>query len=413
MSQRIYFPNLNGVRFIAALMVIIHHIELTKYWFGEPNIYRTSFVGGVFGTLGVILFFVLSGFLITYLLLAEFSAERTISIKSFYIRRILRIWPVYYMIVLLGLFILPFFSGFDIPGFSSEIHHNFPAKAVLYLSFLPNIAYAIFPHIPYASQAWSVGVEEQYYLIWPVLVLIALRKGKLMHFLVGVIAVYLIVKAAVIQYVTIVNGGTDEAFDANKFYEFWQYFNIDCMAIGGIAACFLFYKKERILKLFYNKWLQTALYLTIGLITVRGIGVPFITYEVYAVLFAVMILNLAGNTKTLINLEHPLLSYLGKISYGLYMYHNIVLVGMLRLLKDSGLFSFQTVAGNAVYYISTILLTVIIASLSYEFFEKRFLRIKVRFSTVVSGDNVSDEAETARPARPQPAAIPAGNPAKA
>ena len=115
-DSRVYFPNLNGVRFLAALVVIIHHVEMGKFWFGQPNIYDKSFVGGVFGQLGIIMFFVLSGFLITYLLLEEHRKTGTISIKDFYIRRMLRIWPVYYLIVILGFFVFPQISFFRYTG---------------------------------------------------------------------------------------------------------------------------------------------------------------------------------------------------------------------------------------------------------------------------------------------------------
>ena len=99
---KVYLPGLNGVRFIAASMVMVSHIEQGKStvglanWFSEehPLIYR--------GELGVTLFFVLSGFLISYLLLTEFKTTQTISIRNFYIRRVLRIWPLYFLIVFLG-----------------------------------------------------------------------------------------------------------------------------------------------------------------------------------------------------------------------------------------------------------------------------------------------------------------------
>ncbi|MCB0696751.1 MAG: acyltransferase, partial [Chitinophagaceae bacterium] len=177
-DNRVYFKNLNGVRFLAALVVIIHHIEMGKFWLGQPNIYKNSFVGGVFGQLGIILFFVLSGFLITYLLLEEHRRSGTISIKSFYMRRILRIWPVYYLIIILSFFVFPHFDFFFLPSFSEHINESFWIKAGLYLSFLPNLGYTLYTHIAYATQTWSVGVEEQFYLIWPVLMLWAIKKKK-------------------------------------------------------------------------------------------------------------------------------------------------------------------------------------------------------------------------------------------
>lgn len=92
-----YFKNLNSVRFIAATFVVIHHIEQLKGLAGYP--YRSWYV---LGRTGVILFFALSGFLITSLLLAEQRETGCIHLRKFYVRRALRIWPLYYLIVGLG-----------------------------------------------------------------------------------------------------------------------------------------------------------------------------------------------------------------------------------------------------------------------------------------------------------------------
>src|SRR5262245_59932952 len=98
-TDRVYFPNLNGLRFIAALAVIIHHIEQQKADFCLPNSFGAAPIQ-LFGELGVVLFFVLSGFLLTYLLLEEEKTTATIGIRNFYIRRILRIWPLYFLIII-------------------------------------------------------------------------------------------------------------------------------------------------------------------------------------------------------------------------------------------------------------------------------------------------------------------------
>ena len=103
----IYFTGLNGLRFFAAIAVVITHIELIKYQSGYSDIWRNNKLIFELGSLGVIFFFVLSGFLITYLLLKEKSVTQTVAVKKFYLRRILRIWPLYYLIVLLGFLVLP------------------------------------------------------------------------------------------------------------------------------------------------------------------------------------------------------------------------------------------------------------------------------------------------------------------
>src|ERR1700741_1236659 len=98
-KQKIYFPNLNGLRFIAAFLVIIHHIEQIKSILHLPNYLGRIPCISKIGKFGVVLFFVLSGFLITYLLLTEENTFKKISVRQFYMRRILRIWPLYFLIV--------------------------------------------------------------------------------------------------------------------------------------------------------------------------------------------------------------------------------------------------------------------------------------------------------------------------
>ncbi|MBU1820427.1 MAG: acyltransferase, partial [Bacteroidetes bacterium] len=93
-SGKRYFPNLNAIRSIAAFMVLFHHIEQAKNALGIANIYHLSIVKHA-GRLGVGLFFVLSGFLITFLLLQEKTNHGSISTRKFYMRRVFRIWPIY------------------------------------------------------------------------------------------------------------------------------------------------------------------------------------------------------------------------------------------------------------------------------------------------------------------------------
>jgi len=389
-SSSVYFPSLNGVRFVAALGVIMHHLEQHKYIFGLKNVYRTSFVGGVFGKLGIIMFFVLSGFLITYLLLKEKEKTGTISVKHFYIRRMLRIWPLYYLIVLTGLFILPHIPFLSVPGRSEFVHDHFGIKVFFMIFFMPNIIDTIYRHtpIPYTDQTWSVGVEEQFYFIWPWLVKYS---KNLMRTLTYIICFYFIVKFT-LEFLNYKY--PENALFDNENY-FWTFFCIDDIALGGIMACVLYYRKEKVLKFLFNKYVQWITYISLAIITVKGIAVPHVTYEVYAVFFAIMIINLAANPKTVISFENKILSYLGKITYGLYLYHYIAIVIAIKLgmryVDPNNLF-----LSNVVYYVITFGLCILMAVVSYEFFEKRFLRAKVKYSTIVSGDNAKEELEAAQ-----------------
>src|SRR4051812_12553902 len=104
-KAKLFFSNLNGVRAIASLMVVIAHIELDKEVFHLQLIPHVNFLN--FGKVGVSVFFALSGFLITYLLLEERKNFNKVSFADFYMRRILRIWPLYFLIVIIGFFIYP------------------------------------------------------------------------------------------------------------------------------------------------------------------------------------------------------------------------------------------------------------------------------------------------------------------
>lgn len=365
-NSKIYFPNLNGLRFIAALMVIIHHIEQIKYIFKFSNIWGSSPFIIVVGKLGVVLFFVLSGFLISYLLLVEEDTYKRISIKKFYIRRILRIWPLYFFIGILAFIILPNISFFTLPGFSKTVIYNsILLKSTLFILFLPNLTNALLYIIPYAAQAWSIGTEEQFYIVWPILN--RLFKNYRIILMLTIIAIYLLIKSLF--------------YNSNYsiFYTFWTHFNIDCMAIGGLFAILLF-RKSSLLNILMNTYLfYTTLIVTLFMIC-KGIQIEYLHYEIYAILFGIIILNLAANKSIRFSLENKPLNYLGKISYGLYMYHPICLVFSLKILSNFGIYNYYSML------FSSILITIIIASFSYHFIEAGFIKLKSRFTLIVSGN---------------------------
>ena len=151
-----YFKGLDSLRAIAALMVVLGHIEILKNINNFPSVTNQSKNNLPDGHLGVVLFFVLSGFLITYLLIQEKEKNNFISLKKFYLRRIFRIWPVYYLVLFASYFL------FDEKYNSISI--------LLCLGIFPNIAHALNLGWPSSPQIWSIGVEEQYYLFWPILI---------------------------------------------------------------------------------------------------------------------------------------------------------------------------------------------------------------------------------------------------
>lgn len=355
------YPNLNALRFIAASLVIIFHIELWKKFYDLPNLMYLDFFK-IIGKLGVVLFFVLSGFLITSLLLREKDSTGNINFKTFYQRRVLRIWPLYFLILAIGFFVLPHFSYWNIHNeMFPPLKEHFWIKLLLYVIILPNLAVVLFREIAGVSQAWSLGTEEQFYLIWPFI--IKYFRNNLLPAMIGLLIFYWIVKLGAGKL-----GATSETW--RHILDFWSLFNINCMAIGGIAAVIYHDNHQKILNVLFNKnfFLFICTYTIVCLLL--GIKFGFFHYEVYSFLFGIIILNLACNSVHEKRLENKKINYLGSISYGLYMYHSMVVPVAVIMGKkyDSSL----------LVYCITFGCTILLAAISFEYFEKYFLKLKSR-----------------------------------
>lgn len=368
-TTSIYFPNLNGIRFIAALIVIIHHIEQFKSIFGLKSLWETSQVIQSIGKLGVILFFTLSGFLITYLLLVEEKEKSTVNIKQFYMRRILRIWPLYFLIFFLAFFVLNHLSFFDLPNVN-PVAASGSLTFCLFVCFLSNYFLASYGALPYASQTWSVATEEQFYLIWPWV--LRFTKNKL----VSLIAVIVFVCA--VNLFLLSHYSYDLSFRV-KLLSFWKMFNIDCMAIGGIFA-YLLFKKSVLLKFVLNHVAFYFALLSAILILAFKIYIPVIStyfnYDLWAFLFGLIILNLSSKANLGISLENKVFNYLGKISYGLYMYHSIAILVSIKLLM------MLNMTNGILIFILSLAFTIFIAHVSYYYFENLFLKLKYKFTSI-------------------------------
>ncbi|MEA5258270.1 acyltransferase [Arcicella aquatica] len=376
--QSVYFPNLNGVRFIAAFSVLIHHTEQIKYLMGLENFYD-FFILKNMGKLGVGLFFVLSGFLITYLLLSEKNRRGDISTKDFYIRRILRIWPLYYIIVLLAFFVFPEFSFFYGPlGNDFNYDTNFYKRLPFFLLFLPNVGF-VFYRAPYlCAQTWSIGIEEQFYAIWPWIIK---RKNPLKSFLIVVSVFVAIVGSTSFYFLKL--SDLPEATKA-KIYEnlalFFSQFRILTMVIGGIGAYLVFSKQEKILSFLFKKSTQIIVYTITVLIIGSNVYIPGFNLEFHGFFFCYFIINVAANPNTILNLETPIIHYLGKISYGIYIYHSAVIVFCINAIHYFLGNNLSLPVFNVILYTSAIGLTVLVCDLSFRFIETPLLRLKERFN---------------------------------
>ena len=346
-------PQLDGLRAFAVAAVAISH------W--TPN-----FLVGIvpWGT-GVQLFFVLSGFLITGILLRSRPSESGVTIKTalrvFYTRRVLRIFPLYYGVLafclLLGV---------------GPIYETWP----WHVSYLSNIYYAVHGHAdaladPYLH-FWSLSVEEQFYLLWPLVALVAPRRSLLillysciigsMAFRVGI--AHLAPGIASIRYLT------PSCLDA--------------LAVGGLVAYAKHYNGELGMR-------RTALGLAsvgiIGLVVsvvllgrdigsedAHRIGHTFLVVF-YGFIVAQAAIGFGSLPGRLLNLRP--VRYLGRISYGLYVYHYFAPVAIAAFARQAGLeaaFQKQWMALSAYA-----LFTVVVSMLSWHLYEFPILKLKRRF----------------------------------
>lgn len=383
---KVYFKGLHALRFIAAVLVLVSHVEMIKGGLKISNIYSNgSFLAHSLeslGPLGVTFFFVLSGFLITYLLLAEKQRTSTINVKAFYMRRVLRIWPVYILFTLLAFYVLPEFAQFQHFYLSPHLANEKGTKFLMYLVFLPGLVLAMFESVPWAGHLWSIGVEEQFYLAWPWLVKIK-RQLKVKHFM---RILFFIILLKGLFYVAYSNNLIDEWLK-----EIVAQSKFECMVLGGMGAYYL--AKGRLFSILPR--LSQGIFLVIILLLCLGVnwfmpsGIDDIKHLLLSPMFVLIILGVSyGSIGD--KLENHILIHFGNISYGFYLYHMAVVVFVIKNMPDFVIrWCSQNYEGNVVinllYYLGSIILTIAVSSISYYILEKPFLRLKSKFAIVQSG----------------------------
>jgi peptidoglycan/LPS O-acetylase OafA/YrhL len=382
-------PNLDTLRFIAAGTVLAYHVDLALLMNGKSTKHHTFFPFG-FGANAVVFFFVLSGFLITYLLLKE-KAKRDISIKSFYLKRVLRIWPLYYLIVIASFVLLntlPLLSWHgvtDVITIDKQILWN----AFLLLLICPNIVMLNSQSIGYANPTWSIGVEEQFYLIWPWLVR---SKHFLKYTLFIVLGLFLLSRGLLGRVASVFPaGGTLKKLlnVANDLFTFGYSFRIDAMAIGALGA-YAVVNKSSILPIVFSRSFQIGMYAILLPLMILPDLVP---YQFYSLVFMLMIMNMACNPANLFNIGNRWMDYLGQISYGIYLFHYITIMPAIWLVVNY--WGIPVNFGSELLILGvSFLATIALSSLSYYTYERIFMKMKERMDKKIKTDNASNAKST-------------------
>jgi len=373
MTKKIYFENLDGLRFLCFLSVFFFHsFHSDLDYIKSADIYQ-FIKQGIFsnGNLGVNFFFVLSGFLITYLLIEEKKLNGQIDIRKFWIRRILRIWPLFYLCVIFGFF------GFPILKSIFGQHPNESASIWYYLTFTNNFDF-INKGLPDASilgVLWSVAIEEQFYFVWPIILyLLPIKK-------------YWISFSAVIIGSIIFRA-------ANNTYLAHEFHTLSCigdMAMGAFGAWLIQISdkfKNKIQNLnpvyilityisFFTIFLfRDELFLN-DILVLRVIERPIIAF---VILF--IILEQCFSEKSFFKMsKFKLLTKFGTMSYGLYCLH---FVGILIVTTITKKYAINTELWQVLILDTSLALaiTMLISLVSYHFYEKPFLKLKDRFAYI-------------------------------
>ena len=360
-----YLKGLNSLRFFAAFLVLVAHAQQNLTMLAIPHA-----TWGIFflGADAVHFFFVLSGFLLTYLAMGEFEREGTLNIRRFFLKRILRIWPLYYLCVLLGFIVL----AIAVPYASNQVTPAFGVKQTwpYYLFFLPNYVASIYHEGVGALFAlWSIGVEEQFYLFFPFLMLFIIKSKRPLLFITLIAVAYTTFYYLQFYRVILIAASASAFINTLKF----QFMFLGC------AGAVLYRKKTAFVQavLPYKKLTQVVLFALLGII----LFVPLhFSYAVYCMLcgllYVCIIINTFSSPVHAVNIERSWLSYLGAISYGIYMYHPYISYPLRYATIKFGWVHNLFAAAPFLYYAALLALTVVVAHLSYKYFESWFLKMK-------------------------------------
>ncbi len=378
MKRKIYFSGLDGLRFISIFFVVLHHLFTFKTNYGLHHF--DAPVIGTIGYYGIQFFFAGSGFLITYLLLVECNANKKISLKHFYIRRILRIWPAYYLLIFVALILLLKSSFFRIPNLTDiYLAGNYKTGNYLFFSFLPHIAPFYSTTAPYVHQTYTVGIEEQFYFLWGLIFFFIPKHAKWIFCVILFCAPLLnFFHHYFYDFSLKVNDPTAYKSYFFSIVTYIKYCRFSTFAIGSLFA-YAFFLGKKWINFFKSVTVQIVVYSVLITSIIFDIGIPYFRDEYIAFLTLCVFSIATFKNESLINYEAKWLSFLGKISYGIYLFHIFAIVIAIKICTELFHFDITAFWQMIILVITTMGLSILFGWLSYYSVERFFLRLKKKF----------------------------------
>jgi peptidoglycan/LPS O-acetylase OafA/YrhL len=283
----------------------------------------------------------------------------------------LRIWPLYFLLVIIGTLVVPL--AFDMLLLNYQMPYTLSQVWFYFLFFLPGLVTFFFGH-HLLEPLWSIGIEEVFYLFWAPL--FKFGKQKIIPILITII----VMKALLLVMATYWIKDPLFVFVVNTF-------RFEAMAVGGLGACFIFDRKSDLSGLFiYKKPVQVLLYGTMityllffttvnNALWNRIFNTPVVSTLFIDGLFLYLIIGVSLIDHNLLKLRSKGLNYLGEISYGIYMYHLIIIFGIIQFLRKY-LAQLSEPISSLVFYSIVLVAVIAVSSLSKVLFENYFLNLK-------------------------------------
>ncbi len=391
-DDRVYFPALDGLRFVAFGLVYVFHRGIPQIAGGIDSVARLvdarpptkgqapwSLGDSVLnnGWIGVQLFFILSGFLIATLLLREESRLGRVDLRAFWMRRILRIWPLYYLTVAITFFALPWLDG---TWGSASTRTLWSRHLVPFLLFGGNWSMGLVGPVPYdaISILWSVCVEEQFYLFCPLLIA-CVPPGRRVP-----VVVFLMMVGVVGRIATAI--ALERRLVTPIFFQFSTITQLDTLLAGVLLALVRERRASTSGEGTHPLAVVGLMMLWVALLAKPDLGHGSLaagTLDFVAIwVVGVMTVAVAATTRGVLShvLSYGRIVWLGRISYGLYMFHMTAFLLQRKLFDFVGWFPHQ----EALAPFASAALTVGLAAGSYYYVERPFLKRKMRWSRVAS-----------------------------
>jgi peptidoglycan/LPS O-acetylase OafA/YrhL len=382
-AGKVHFRGLNSLRFLAALFVVVGHIPMNQGSLGLPAFSRAAFFYR--GEPAVSFFFCLSGFLITYLLLEELRRTGEVDVGKFYVRRICRIWPLYFAVVTFGLF----FYNALLPalGITYRVEYEPGTALLLYALMLPNLMNSLYTVGGILNPLWSIGVEEQFYLSW------APAVRRLRRHVPRLCAGVFLASFAVFLLNHL------NVFGLYEWKKFVGQLKFHFMAAGGLCAWWLHRRREALLALppFRSRLVQIVLLgLLLDFYLVSFVPWTWWAQEVLQVLlYGWLLVTVAANPRNVVPVENRLFDTLGNVSYGIYMLHMIAVYATSALFQGTDWWRGHAALYYAAYYALAVGGAILLALLSHRLLEQPFLRLKDRRFSLVPTAPAGVSAEVA------------------